>query len=398
MEAPFTKEELVEIRAKADEIWKGLAEKETSSSRSWIKKEDRAAAVESDGDASRSKQCQSFDTNGFIKVDQMLNANDEVEALRNQMESLAEQWDPTSGIDSFGTDRQANASRGDYFLESASKVHFFAEETALLAVEDGGDENNNTKELKPEFQKDKMAALNKAGHAMHIIPGAFQDYAKSDKIRDLVLDLGWTDPVVPQSMYIFKQKKIGGVVTSHQDSTFLHTTPRQSCLGLWLALHDATLENGCLWIRPESHWEATRRQFKRNPLHFGEDAIHARSNDGTGDLSAPKFVMEESSSQEQAGGGERIVWDGSVPEGGYKALFDAGFVPVECKAGDLLVFNGELDHLSLPNFSDQPRHTFQLHLVEGDKAGVVWSKSNWLQYPSDVPFMRLLDEATGSSQ
>jgi phytanoyl-CoA hydroxylase len=293
------------------------------------------------------------------------------------MESLANQWDPSTGIDSFGTDTKGNSTRGDYFLESSSKVHFFAEPTALA------DQGN--KELKPEYQSDKMSALNKSGHAMHIIPGAFQIYTKSDKIRDLVLDLGWKDPVVPQSMYIFKQKHIGGSVSSHQDSTFLYTSPKQSCLGLWLALHDATLENGCLWVRPGSHWESTRRQFKRNPEHFGDEAIKMRSNEAKGDTSAPKLIMEDIE------GAKQVPWNGAVPSGGYDALFEAGFVPVECKAGDLLAFNGELDHLSLPNFSDKPRHTFQLHLVEGEKAGVTWSKGNWLQYPPDLPFMRLLD-------
>ena len=374
----FTDDEMAKIRAKAEELMKGLAAKEASP-RSWIQNGRNVSETESDN---RSEQCKFFDTHGFIKVDQIADA-DEVEALRKQMETLAEQWDPASGIDSFGTDTKENASRGDYFLESASKVHFFAEASALV---------EGKKELKPEFQNDKMAALNKAGHAMHIIPGAFQDYTKSDKVRELVLSLGWKKPVVPQSMYIFKQRKIGGVVTSHQDSTFLYTTPKQSCLGLWLALHDATLENGCLWVRPESHWEATRRQFKRNPLHFGSDVIDARSNEATGDLSAPKFVLEDIE------GREPLSWDGGLPEGGYEKLFEAGFIPVECKAGDLLAFNGEVDHLSLPNFSDKPRHTFQLHLVEGEKAGVVWSKSNWLQYPPDLPFMRLVDDGADTDQ
>ena len=294
------------------------------------------------------------------------------------MESLANQWDPSAGMDSFGTDAKANMSRGDYFLESSSQVHFFAEPTALV-------EQGKTKELKSEYQTNKMSALNKSGHAMHMIPGAFQDYTKSDKIRNLVLDLGWKDPVVPQSMYIFKQKRIGGPVTSHQDSTFLYTYPKQSCLGLWLALHDATLENGCLWVRPASHWESTRRQFKRNPEHFGKEAIETRSNEARGDITASKLIMEEIVSA------PKVSWDGGVPPGGFEGLLDAGFVPVECKAGDLLAFSGELDHLSLPNFSDKPRHTFQLHLVEGEKAGVTWSESNWLQYPHDLPFMRLTD-------
>jgi Phytanoyl-CoA dioxygenase (PhyH) len=56
----------------------------------------------------------------------------------------------------------------------------------------------------------------------------------SDNVRNLVHDLGWIDPVVPQSMYIFKQPSIGGIVHSHQDSTFLYTTPYPTCLGLWL--------------------------------------------------------------------------------------------------------------------------------------------------------------------
>ncbi|CAB9506712.1 Phytanoyl-CoA dioxygenase domain-containing protein 1 [Seminavis robusta] len=368
----FTEEELSQIRSKTVEIM-GHLEKKEMIPKSWIRD-----GHEIDANDQRSDRCMYFDTHGFIKVDQFSDKK-EVEALRNQMGSLAEQWDPSSGIDSFGTDTKENRSRGDYFLESSSKVHFFAEPTALL------DKENNQKELKPEYQTDKLSALNKSGHAMHMIPGAFQNYAKSEKVRNLVLDLGWKDPVVPQSMYIFKQKRIGGTVTSHQDSTFLYTTPKQSCLGLWLALHDATLDNGCLWVRPGSHWESTRRQFKRNPLHFGKEAVKTRSNEANGDTSAPKFEMED------LDGVQQIPWDGAIPEGGYDALLEAGFVPVECKAGDLLAFNGELDHLSLPNFSDKPRHTFQLHMVEGDRAGVTWSKSNWLQYPAGLPFMRLVE-------
>ena len=368
-------DEIALIRARAAELLNGLTKKETDP-RSWIREGQNV-----DESDSRSEQCKFFDTHGFVKIEQ-LSDSEEVEALKSQMASLAEQWDPASGIDSFGTDSKANMSRGDYFLESANKVHFFAEASALVDGE---------KELRPEFQNDKMSALNKAGHAMHIIPGAFQDYTRSDKIRDLILSLGWKHPVVPQSMYIFKQRKIGAVVTSHQDSTFLYTTPKQSCLGLWLALDDATLENGCLWVRPQSHWEATRRQFKRNPLHFGQKTIDARSNEAVGDLSAPKLVMED------LPGREAISWEGDVPKGGYEKLFEAGFVPVECNAGDLLAFGGELDHLSLPNFSNKPRHTFQLHLVEGEKAGVVWSPHNWLQYPPGQPFMSLLDETNSNN-
>lgn len=50
----------------------------------------------------------------------------------------------------------------------------------------------------------------------------------------------------------------------------------------------------------------------------------------------------------------------------------AGFVPIECEEGDLVLIHGEVDHLSLPNASPTSRHTFQLHLIEGPSQGVHW--------------------------
>lgn len=38
----------------------------------------------------------------------------------------------------------------------------------------------------------------------------------------------------------------------HQDNSFLYTEPT-TCTGLWLALEDATITNGCLWAIPGSH-------------------------------------------------------------------------------------------------------------------------------------------------
>ncbi|GFT69369.1 phytanoyl-CoA dioxygenase 1, partial [Nephila pilipes] len=64
--------------------------------------------------------------------------------------------------------------------------------------------------------------------------------------------LHYKDPVVVQSMIIFKKPKIGEIVRPHQDSTFLYTDP-PTCIGLWFPLEDATIENGCLWYVPGSH-------------------------------------------------------------------------------------------------------------------------------------------------
>ena len=60
-----------------------------------------------------------------------------------------------------------------------------------------------------------------------------------------------------------------------------------------------------------------------------------------------------------------------------------GFEPFPCKAGDLVLIHGQVDHMSLPNNSPDSRHTYQLHLIEGPKQGIKWSDSNWLQLKPD---------------
>merc|ERR1719174_992273 len=282
------------------------------------------------------------------------------------MKELIESWDPAEkALPVFVTSQEEQEDAqgsSDYFLDSADRVHFFLEKGTQ--GEDG--------KLKPDL--DKHRVLNKVGHGLHVADEVFRKYSHSDKVLDLVEELGWKDPVLPQSMYIFKQPGIGGEVTSHQDSTFLYTTPRVSCLGLWLALDAASLENGCIWARPGSHKEPVRRHFKRNPAHFDQ-----------GDKKAPQMVFDNLEGASNETCAQAMKWEGKMPEGWEppsKGLKEKGFMPVECEVGDLVVIHGQVDHLSLPNKSDRQRETFQLHLVEGPTEGITWADSNWLQYPT----------------
>ena len=380
-ERPLTEEEKKEWREKASqtlkELEQGIGTKSTSAP-SWVR-----GSADSDSDdwlLNRSTKCRYFDTHGFLVLKSFASTQ-EVASLKQQMLDLVDNdWDLSSSFDSFGTDSKSNMKRGDYFLDSSNKVHYFAEPTALTEQEEEDKTQKKKQVLKLEYQTNRIAALNKVGHGMHTIPGAFQDYTLSEKMKRLVLELGWKDPVVPQSMYIFKQPKIGGSVTSHQDSTFLFTTPKQTCLGLWLALDDATLDNGCLWVRPGSHFEPLRRQFIRNPAYFNKNEDKAKEN-GQEEEEPPKLIFHNHYDD------PNVIWEGGVPT----KLESTNFIPVEVKAGDLVVFCGTLDHLSLPNFSNLQRHTFQLHLVEGPKEGVTWSSSNWLQYPASIPFVKLVE-------
>lgn len=369
----------MEDDAKRNEILRALQQEVDGEEQLHITGSNYNSWVRGDCALAPTNRCRFFDRHGFVFLPGFAK-DDEVQSMKSSMKELVDkEWNPSSQpTEVFRTDeKQVDAQgRSDYFLDSASKCHFFAEKDA---IDDNG-------VLKEEYKSNKLTALNKAGHGIHTQPGPFKDYTQSSKVANLLRELGWVHPVVPQSMYIFKQARIGGEVTSHQDSTFLYTTPRQTCIGLWLALDDATLENGCLWIRPGSHREGIRRQFVRNPEHFGESLTYDGED---GDCTQPQMIFRQLRNKKHD-----VTWEGSLPKDALPlpecaGLYDAGFVPVPCKAGDLLAFAGGLDHLSLPNYSPNARHTFQLHCIEGEEAGVTWSKENWLQYPPGVSFMKL---------
>ncbi len=226
-----------------------------------------------------------FSRDGYAVVRNFA-SQQECDAMMARMDELIDAWDPyeshwrgdgednatrTSKPSVFRTDGAQESAQGsdDYFLTSSDKVHFFLEPSAV---------DETTGELNRSLRK--HAGLNKVGHGLHQVQGrgggdeepldAFQQYTYSLKVGQLARRaLGMEAPVVPQSMFIFKQPRIGGEVTSHQDSAFLFTAPRQTCVGLWLALEDASEENGCLWARPGAHGEPVRRHFARNPAYFG---------------------------------------------------------------------------------------------------------------------------------
>ena len=151
--------------------------------------------------------------------------------------------------------------------------------------------------------------------------------------------VGLAEPLLLQSMYIFKQPRIGGEVTCHQDSTFLHTEPL-SCVGLWLALEHATEENGCMWAEAGGHRRPLRQRFVRD------------------------------------GRSTRMVTLDPAP------LPTEGLVPLPALKGTLILLHGQLPHRSGPNRSDRSRHAYALHLIDGASR---YSPDNWLRRSADRP-------------
>ena len=82
-------------------------------------------------------------------------------------------------------------------------------------------------------------------------------------------------------MYIFKQPYIGGEVKPHQDASYLYTEPLKEC-GVWIALEDCTVENGCLSFIPGSQKYELATRFIRNPnkeeFDAGKYLIYTKDN------------------------------------------------------------------------------------------------------------------------
>ena len=157
----------------------------------------------------RAEQIDDYERDGFLVLENFVD-DEACDRLRARAEELVRDFDPQGIVSIFSTQEQTRTS-DDYFLESGDKIRFFFEENAFHP--DG------------TLRQSKEQSINKIGHALHDLDPAFDEFSRTPEIKQLVSDLGIGDPLLLQSMYIFKQPRIGGEVICHHDATFLYTEP-----------------------------------------------------------------------------------------------------------------------------------------------------------------------------
>src|SRR5437870_5689267 len=95
-------------------------------------------------------------------------------------------------------------------------------------------------------------------HQPHFVSPVSRKYVGHPQIAGalsqiVAAHLPWWDGSVKcmQSMLFIKPPGFQGQAW-HQDEIYIPTRDRSLC-GAWIALDDATIENGCLWVLPGSH-------------------------------------------------------------------------------------------------------------------------------------------------
>mgnify|MGYP006280648963 CR=1 FL=1 len=156
-------------------------------------------------------------------------------------------------------------------------------------------------------------------HFPHRASEIMRGYLSQETIIGVLTSIIGPNVKCMQSMLFIKSSGKPGQAW-HQDEDFIPTRDRSLC-GAWMALDDATTENGCLWIIPGSHKPGVLwPQYPHNDPRF--------------DCAVESFDFPYT---------------------------DEDAVPVEVPAGAVVFFNGYTLHRSLPNAA--PSGTFRRALV-----------------------------------
>lgn len=201
-------------------------------------------------------------------------------------------------------------------LLSPAEVEALRRETAAIVRGERGDIVG--KAPAGGLDDDALMAEVIAIHFPHKISPLMRQAMVHPKVVEVLTAIIGPDVKSMQTMLFVKAPGQPGQAW-HQDEHFIPTRDRSLC-GAWIALDDATIENGCMWMHPGSH---------------GPGILYPMRPHGEARFDSADEVQDHPYERE-------------------------GGVPVELKAGGVAFFNGYVLHRSLPN---RARRGFRRALV-----------------------------------
>ena len=223
-------------------------------------------------------------------------------------------------------------------LFDESKINDLLAETLRLCREEGSKLPKThllTNESRPpssldELSNDDLVSHFLALHFPHKMSSLFGSMLDAPELVPFLVDLIGPNVKCMQSM-LFVKKSCKPGQAWHQDEHFIPTRDR-SLTGVWIALDDATIENGCLWVIPGSH-KAGVLYPVRSP------------------------VTEE--------------YDGAPEAFDYPHSPDEA-VPVEVTKGSVVIFHGYLLHSSLKNRAEERYRRALVHHYMSAESLLPW--------------------------
>ena len=147
----------------------------------------------------------------------------------------------------------------------------------------------------------------------------FWALAKDSEVIGCVATLIGNEPQLLQTMALVKSPEIGSAKDWHQDVPYFPIAPARDVVGVWIALDDATLDNGCMQVVPASHL--------LGPVAHVQGPTGWRLDPGICERLQPSVI------------------------------------PLPMRAGSALFFDGALFHFTAANRSRQRRRALQNHYV-----------------------------------
>ena len=184
----------------------------------------------------------------------------------------------------------------------------------IIKVARGGYPNQTIQPVPPHLSDEQVLSKILAIHQPHYISPVMEKYARHPKISGVLSQITgahlphWSGNVkCMQSMLFIKPPGYQGQ-SWHQDENYIPTRDR-SLIGAWIAIDDAYVENGCMWVIPGSQQPGYLYPTKK---HGNHDEFDTHDDMAYGFDESPQ-------------------------------------IPVQVEAGSVVFFNGYLLHQSLKN-------------------------------------------------
>ncbi len=179
-------------------------------------------------------------------------------------------------------------------------------------------------------------------HFPHKISTKIHDFVAHPKVSAILSMLIGENVKCMQSMLFVKAPGKPGQ-SWHQDEYYIPTRDR-SLTGVWIAVDDATIENGCLWVIPGSH---KNMPIKRRRAYYGNEYADVDVCD-------------------------------------LDPFSERDAIPVEVKKGSVVFFNGYLFHSSLRNKTKENFRTALVsHYMSGESL-LPWDWDGRLELKDDM--------------